>query len=132
MRRGTHFTDHRHLKEPYMSRPARVWTLRKVSTRISLSMPLDLYLYPLETECVGPDQSAPTAQADLGRYITQRHNIGFLTGDLNYVHLATSQNVKLFLFGFSPTPLYSMLTSQEYMSQDLVSTDGAQMMSYCA
>ena len=57
--------------------PARkqtLWTLRKVSTRISKSMPprlirvdifrlqwiicsgkIDLYIYPPETECVGPD-----------------------------------------------------------------------------
>ena len=28
--------------------------------------------FPPETECVDPDPSARTAQADLGRYITQR------------------------------------------------------------
>ena len=31
-----------------------------------------IYLYPSETEWVGPDQFAQTAQADLGRYMTQR------------------------------------------------------------
>ena len=78
----------------YMSRLARkptVWTLRKVSSQISLSMPrrliridtfascvfsvsglITLYLYPPDTECVGLDQYARTTQADLSRYITQR------------------------------------------------------------
>ena len=77
-----------------MSRPTRkptLWTLRKVSTRISLSLPRRLIpvdtfrllwifcfrnhcIIPIspETECVGPDQSARTAQADLDRYITER------------------------------------------------------------
>ena len=73
------------------ARKPTLWTLRKVSTRTSLSMPrrlpgqtifascgfsvqgiISLYIYPPETECVGTDQSARTAQTDLGRYITQR------------------------------------------------------------
>ena len=80
-----------------MSRAARkptLWTLRKVSIQICLNMPrrltppvdfsvsgiLTLYLYPSQTECVGPDQSARKAQADLGRYITQRPYCWFSRG----------------------------------------------------
>ena len=37
------------------------------------------FIYPLETECDGPDQCARTAQADLGRYITQRPHCWFLS-----------------------------------------------------
>ena len=39
------------------------------------SPPVDVLLQEsllFTAECVGPDQSARTAQADLGRYITQR------------------------------------------------------------
>ena len=73
-----------------MSRSTRnptLWTVHKVSTRIRLTMPHRLtridtfrllwifcfgnhYSYPPETKYVGPDLSAWTAQADLGRYIT--------------------------------------------------------------
>ena len=36
------------------------------SRGFSVSGIITLYLYPPETECVGPDQSARTAQADMG------------------------------------------------------------------
>ena len=38
----------------------------------SVSGIITLYLYPPETECVGPDQFVRTAQADMNGYITQR------------------------------------------------------------
>ena len=46
----------------------------------NFSPPVDVLLHesllyasnPPETECVGPDKSARTVQADLGRYITRR------------------------------------------------------------
>ena len=74
-----------------MSRPTIIptlWILRKVSIKISLSIPRKLtctdtftllwiscfrnhYIFPPETECFGPDKHVRTAQVDLGRYITQ-------------------------------------------------------------
>ena len=72
------------------ARKTTLWTLRKVSTRISLIMPsrlpridtvrlLRIFCFrnhnftpiPHGTEYVGTDLSAQTAQAGLGRYITQ-------------------------------------------------------------
>ena len=83
---GLNLLEANFVNEP--SREKTLWTLRKVSTRISLSTPRRLtrketfclqwifcfrnhypILYPPETECVGPDQSV---QTDLDRYITQR------------------------------------------------------------
>ena len=84
--------------ENNMINPARtptLWTLRKASIRISRCMPrgltrtytfrflcffCTLYLYTPETECVGPDQSARTVQADLDRYITQNPPCWFSRG----------------------------------------------------
>ena len=48
-------------------------------------------LYPPEEDCVGPDQSARTVQADLGRYNTQRPYCLFSRGtdhiiDLRYTY----------------------------------------------
>ena len=84
-----------------MSRPARkptVCTRRKVSSRISLSMPRRLIrrdtppvdflfqeslLYtsiPAETECVGPYQSTRTAQPVLVDTLHRGQNVGFLAG----------------------------------------------------
>ena len=44
-----------------------------------LSQILNIYLYTIETECVGPDYPVRIAQADLVRYITLRrvYNVGF-------------------------------------------------------
>ena len=52
------------------------------SCGFSVSGIITLYLYPPETECVGPDQSARSAQADLGQYITQRPYCLFSRGRL--------------------------------------------------
>ena len=51
---------------------AQAYQDRHFSPSVDVSGIITLYLYPPETECIGKDQFARTAHADLGRYITQR------------------------------------------------------------
>ena len=79
-------------------RKPTLWTMRKVSILISLNIPRRLtrtnsfrlllifcfrnhYSIP-ETDCVGPDQSARTVQADLVDTLRRGHTVCFLAGRL--------------------------------------------------